>query len=193
VPALRLGEALAAPADGRPRWQALWEARPWYPYALAPLWGLALLASAAGGPRRRRRVARALGVLAVGIAVFEACYLRADYLSFLPGALGVLEVTLAWLLVVLLLFHRRRADRAPGGVEAALAAQALLCAAHLVTLPSTMVRPWVGTHDAAAILRSTFANFPPAFWVGVLGCLLVALPVYLRRTSTGSTAPARCP
>ena len=118
-------------------------------------------------------------------ALFEALYLRTEYLPFAPGALGRVEGFLAWLFVLGLLLYRRPPDRRLGAVEATLAAQALLSFVHALTLPSTMARGWWGTFEAGAVLRTVWTNFPPAFWLGCSGLLLVALPVYLRRTSAG--------
>jgi hypothetical protein len=187
VPAHEIGRALLAGVRGPERGVALWDARPWYPYVLVPLWLLALLlAGRPGDPARhgrRRGVGAVLVLLATGVALLEAFYLRADYESFLPGRLGVAESLGAWFLILAMLFYRRRPDRHLGAVEAGVAAQALLAFVHLLTLPSTMARPWIGTYELGAVARAIGLNFLPAFWVGCAGMLLVALPVYLRRAS----------
>lgn len=185
VPAQEVGAALLAALRGPERGLALWTSRPWYPYLLVPLWLVALLLARrwgdARGDARRRRLGAGLLLISAGVAVFEAFYLRADYASFLPGWLGRAELVGAWLLILVLLFYRRRADRHLGAVEAAVAAQASLAFVHLLTLPSTMARPWVGVYDMDSVARAIWLNFPPAFWIGCVGMLLVALPVYLRR------------
>jgi hypothetical protein len=161
---------------------AVWRRRAWYPYVLALPWALALLlVSGVGGAGRRRWVGAALWLLCLAVAAFEAAYLRSDYASFLPGALGRAEAAAVWLFVVFLLFYRRKADFGLGAVEATVAAQALLGFAHLATLPSSMARAWFGTYDMDCVTRAVLGNFPPAFWIGGCALLLVALPVYLRR------------
>jgi hypothetical protein len=181
VPAERVGAAVAALRGGPREALRFWEIRPWYPYVLAPIWLLCLLGAAGGGRVRRRRLGAALWALSGGLAVFEAFYLHTDYASFLPGTLGRVEVFLAWAIVVALLVFRRRTDRHLGAVEATVGAQALLAFVHLITLPTTMARPWVVLYDFSAVLHSIFQNFPPAFWLGCAGFLVVALPVYVRR------------
>ena len=186
VPARELATALGETARGPSRVRPLWERRRWYPYFLLPCWILAfvLLAgtSRERGGFRRRIVGTSLWTLALVLAVFEAVYLRAEYAPFLPGFAGRAEAFLAWLLVVAILLYRRRADRALGAVEATVAAQALLSFVHALTLPSTMARGWWGNYETAAVLETVWVNFPPAFWLGCVGLLLIALPVYLRRS-----------
>jgi len=185
IPARELGRALERTVRGPARIAPLWSQRAWYPYLLAPLWLLALLVARVGVPARTRPTNRAVGFLLLGVtaglALFEAVYLQADYASFLPGAWGALESVAVWCIVCGVLLWRRRGDRAIGAVEATVAAQALLGFMHMVTLPSTMARPWVGAHPLDRVLRSVIVYFPPAFWITCGGLLLIALPVYLRR------------
>jgi hypothetical protein len=180
VPAHELGTALVETVRGPDRVRPLWEIRRWYPWFLAPLWALALLL--AGGPVGRRLVGAFVLLLSLGIIALEATYLKAEYLAFLPGALGRAEVAGAWLVVITILLYRRRADRHLGAVEAAVGAQALLGFVHGVTLPATMFRQWLPGNDAGVVLEAILHNFTPAFWIGMAGMLIMSLPVYLRRT-----------
>lgn len=167
----------------------LWHVRQWYPWYLAPVW-LAALALVAGKdtPRRRRTiVGGALWGLTAVLLVFEAVYLEAEYLPLLPGSLGVVEGVLAWVFVAGILLYRRKGDRRPGAVEATVASQALLGFVHALTLPSTMGRGWVGAYPLASVVEAVWINFPPPFWIGTAGMLLVALPVYLRRRGSSES------
>lgn len=176
VPSHVLRAALAAVVDAPPRYERLWHARAWYPFLLAPIWLLALLLI-----RFRTIVGWALLLLAVGLAVFEAIYLRSDYASFLPPPMGVVEAVAAWIAIVAILFWRRKPDRRIAAVEAAVAAQALLCVAHLLTLPLTMARPWLADYPFGDVAAAVVTNFPPAFWSACAALLVVAVPVYVRR------------
>lgn len=193
VPAQEFGAAVVEAARGPDRLGPAWDRRRWYPYALLPLWVLALaLVSGRGGAPgavRRRLVGLCLWGLTFALALFEALYLRTEYLPFAPGFLGRVEGFLAWLFVLGILLYRRPPDRRVGAVEATLAAQALLSFVHALTLPSTMARGWWGTFETGAVLATVWTNFPPAFWLGCSGMLLVALPVYLRRTPAGLDLP----
>ncbi len=190
VPAEEIGtafvEAVRGPVDAQP----LWDVRRWYPWYLGPLWALALLATlglAHVRPSRRRRIVGALLLLVTGgLIAFEAAYLRAEYMAFLPGVWGRVECMGAWLFVVALLLYRRREDRHIGAVEATVAAQALLGFVHGVTLPATMARAWLPTRGVRPVLEAVLQNFRPAFWVGMAGFLLLALPVLLRRSRGGA-------
>jgi hypothetical protein len=179
VPTQELGAALMEAVRGPGRVAPFWERRRWYPYFLLPLWILALVL-AQRVPRLRRTVGLSLWVLALGLAGFEAAYLRAEYAPFLTGLGGRIEGVSVWLFVLAVLFYRRPRDRRPGAVEATVASQALLGFAHALTLPSTMARGWWGAFETDAVLAAVGQNFPPAFWLGCAGLLLTALPVYLR-------------
>lgn len=182
VPAYEVGGALLSALRGPDRGHELWGARPWYPFLLAPLWLLALLLAGPPGDPARRRMRRvvdgALLLLAVGVAIFEACYLATDYVSLMSGALGFAEGMAAWLVILGMLFWRRRRSRHLGAVEAAVAGQALLGFVHLLTLPATMARPWVGLFDLGSVARAIWLNYLPPFWVACAGMLLIAMPVY---------------
>lgn len=185
VPLATLQAAAAHDLLGSGGGSLLWRERRWYPFLLAPLWLVALLLAAgpsAAAGSRRRVVGAALLACAVALAVFEACYLGIEYAPLLPGLLGRVEVVFAWLCVVGLLFFRRRDDRRLGAVEAHVAAQGLLGIAHLLTLPSSQVRVWLGAFPMEAAATAMLTNFRPAFWAGCLLLALSVLPVYLRRS-----------
>ena len=182
TPAHVLVEAVRSDLErGRPGVR-LWEVRRWYPFGLAPLWLLALLAVALW-PRLRALVGWALLVLALVLALFEAFYLGVEYAPLLPQVLGWGETLLVWVGVVLVLFARRAADRATGAVEAHVAAQALLAWFHMLTLPASEARIRWGTHSLGEMVTSLTTNFRPAFWAALAGLMLAFLPVYLRRTA----------
>ncbi|MFM8387569.1 MAG: hypothetical protein ACKOCB_12230 [Planctomycetia bacterium] len=185
VLALALCEGLA---QGRTA-QRLWEARRWYPFALVLPWSLALLA-VAWRPGWRTAVGTALMVLALGLCVLEACYLAVEYEPLLPRLLGGLEGVIAWLVVVALLFARRRGDRSLGAVEAHVASQALLGWLHLLTLPATQARGWLGEHGLGEVAGAVAANFQPAFWCALLGLLAMWLPACTRRLPADRPATA---
>lgn len=187
VPAAVLGAAMYATGKTG-NLEPLWAQRSWYPYALLPIWGAALLLARSGDRRRRRLAGGGLFAFTVGLAVLEAYYLRADYESFLSGTAGRVESVFAWLLVLAILFFRRRADRGLGAVEATIAAQALLAFVHLLTLPSSFARPWLGICDARIVVEAIGTDFRPAFWIGCAALLTAALPVYLRKSRSALPA-----
>ena len=182
IPAHELGTAVVESLRGPDGVGPLWDARRWYPWYLALPWVLALLLSRPGSRPRRRAVGAGALLLSVGVIAFEAAYLRAEYLAFLPGGLGRVEVAGAWLFVIGLLLYRRAADRHLGAVEATIGAQALLGLVHAVTLPATMFRSWLPGRDAGSVLAAVLHNFAPAFWIGMLALAMMAAPIYLRRT-----------
>lgn len=188
-PAFVLGEAVVCSVDGTAQACPFWDVRRWYPWYLVLLWAPALLLVRGRAPdSKRRRLAGGLMWLATfGLIAFEFFYLRAEYLPFLPGGWGTAERVGAWLFVVFVLLYRRKADRTLGAVEATVAAQALLGFIHALTLPSTMARGWLGRHEPGAVLEAVWTNFPPSFWIGCAGLLLLSLPIYLR------PAPDRAP
>ncbi len=184
VPAATLSRALRQDVVGGALGSALWRERRWYPFLLAPVWVVALLAVAGPGAAaqaRRRAVGAALLGLSVALAVFEACYLGIEYAPLLPDLLGRAEVVLAWVVVVGLLFLRRRADRRIDAVEAHVAGQALLSVAHLLTLPSSQLRAWLSAFPLHRVLEALGENFRPAFWAATALLALSLAPVYLRR------------
>jgi hypothetical protein len=159
----------------------LWDHRTWYPFLLAPFWlGGLLLVAGAGGAARRRGVGLALLGLSVGIAVLEAFYLGTEYLPFLTGVAGRIELVLAWVAVVAVLFLRRRGARSVSAVEATIAAQALLGVLHLLTLPSSQVRVWLSAFPLGEALAAVGTNFLPGFWIALAGLAVAALPAYVR-------------
>lgn len=183
IPAQELGTALVESIRGPDRVTPLWSVRRWYPWYLAPVWVLALVLGSGVGRARRRLVGVALLLLSFGVVAFEAAYLKTEYLAFFPGVVGRIELGCVWLLVIAILLYRRPADRHMGAVEASVAAQALLGFVHGITLPATMFRQWLAQRDAVVVLEAVLHNFKPAFWIGMAGMLIMALPVYLRRTA----------
>jgi hypothetical protein len=184
VPAQELGQAVASAVRGPERVLPFWIARRWYPWYLALLWipALLLVRGRPAAGRRRRLVGAILWAVTLGLLVFEAAYLHAEYNPFLPGTLGKVEGLGAWLFVATILLARRRADRHLGAVEAVVAAQALLGFVHALTLPATMARTWLGQHTWTAVTEAVMINFPLSFWLGTAGLLLIALPTYVRRS-----------
>ena len=179
IPAQELGSAVFEAVRGPAPTQPFWERRRWYPYFLLPVWILALGLAGQGG-RWRRGAGAGLWLVALGLGVFEAAYLRAEYAPFLPGTAGVVEGVCVWLVVLAILFYRRPADRRLGAVEAGVASQALLGFVHALTLPATMARGWLEAFPADAVFQAVLRNYPAAFWVGCAALLVIALPVYLR-------------
>jgi len=184
VPAQELGQAVAASLRGPERVRPFWLARRWYPWYLALLWIPALLLVRGRPPasRRRRLVGATLWAVSLGLLIFEAAYLQAEYNPFLTGFLGRLEGFGAWLFVGSILLWRRRADRRLGAVEAVVASQALLGFVHALTLPATMARTWAGQHAWGSVVEAVAINFPAWFWLGTAGLCLAAVPAYLRRS-----------
>lgn len=176
VLASALGRDLAEGTAGR----HLWEARRWYPFVLVLLWALALLL-VAWRPGWRGGVGLGLMLVALALAVLEACYLAVEYEPLLPHLLGPAEGLLAWGLVLAVLFVRRAPDRALGAVEAHVASQALLSWLHLLTLPATEARCWLGEHGTLDVACAVGANFQPAFWAALAGLTAMWLPTCLRR------------
>jgi hypothetical protein len=189
APAQVLGEALQADLEAGPPGRHLWEARRWYPFALVPLWALALVWVVLR-PVARARVGVALMLLAVGLAVLEAFYLALEYAPLFPDALGHAEAVLVWLLVSAVLLLRRAPDRNFAAVEAHVAAQALLGWMHLLTLPATQARCWLDRHSVDAVACAVASNFAVPFWWGIAGLALMSLPVYLRRVPRSAPSPA---
>ena len=187
VPAQELQAAVREAVDGPARVSPFWERRRWYPYFLLPLWILALGVAAQGG-RWRRMAGAGLWGLTLFLALFEALYLYTEYAPFLQGLWGRLEGFGAWCFVLAILVYRRPADRHLGAVEAAVAAQALLGFVHALTLPSTMARVWLPGFSGEAVWTAVVQNYPAPFWIGCVGLLLVALPVYLRPPVRAATA-----
>ena len=183
VPARSFAAAVSAATGAKCWWEPLWAVRRWYPWFLWPAWALALLLSAGSpaGSRRRWLVGAGLLLLSLALVLFEAAYLRQEYVPFLSGLPGRVEVAAAWLVVGAILLWRRRRDRRVGALEATLAGQGLLGAAHALTLPTTVARPWWGAHSPGRVLASLWIDFPTAFWMGLAALLLVSLPVYLRK------------
>jgi hypothetical protein len=157
-------------------WGAVWSARAWYPYFLAPVWVAALLL-ARRGASARRAVARSLLVLSAAIAAFEARYLWTEYDELFRGLPQGLETGVAWLLVCAVLFWRplRREDP----VGATVSAQALLGTLHAFTFLFQDARLWLSQgHGAGPIARALLANYQPGYWLAVAGLALAAAPGY---------------
>ena len=199
IPASELGAALRADLASGRLGEQLWQARRWYPQGLAPLWILALLAVLGSADRARRRrviVGGALLVLALALALLEACYLGVEYLSLLPATFGRVEVLLVWFVVVAILFLRRRGSGGVGAVEAHIGAQALLGFVHMLTLPATQARFWLDKFPLGEVLAAVGTNFRPAFWISCGALLLAAAPAYLwprARVTLGNAAPEVAP
>lgn len=177
VPAALVWQAAVQDLAGSYRGSRLWEARRWYPYVLAPLWLLALFLARGSGPAartRRERVGLFLIGVSVALVVLEAVYLGEEYAVLFPQALGRSEVVIAWLLVVALLTWRRKRDRSLAAVEGHVGSQALLSCVHMLTLPSSEMRPWLGQFPLDDVLATIIANFHAAFWLGS-ACLAVAV------------------
>lgn len=141
--------------------EPLWAARLWYPYALAPLWALALLLGGGAAHGLRRKLAGGLLVLVtLAIIPIEAAYLSTDYVAFLPPPFGDTEVVVVFVAVLFVLLARRPRDRHLVAVEGHVAAQALLSFLHMLTIPGTFARRWIedgaDAHTAAARLLEAF-------------------------------------
>lgn len=189
VPSEVLGRAVWDTFEGLGAACPFWSARRWYPWYLALLWlpALLLVRRQPAGTRRRQVLGGTLWASSVGLLLFEAAYLHAEYLPLLSGVLGRIEGVGVWLVVAAILLYRRPQDRRLGAVEATVASQALLGFAHALTLPATMARAWIGGFPPRSVAEALWINFPPAFWAGSLALLLIALPTYFRRKP--STAP----
>ena len=169
-------EHSARASDPRPAWQQ----RLWYPWIVAGFWLLAA-SWARRGARARYQSGAALLVLSLAILVLEAAYLYQDYDPFLPGTAGTVEGCGVFVFVVFLLLYRRPADRRVDALEATIASQAILGFAHLLTLPSTMARPWFAYSSPEAVTQAVLTNFRPPFWIACAALLLASVPVYLSR------------
>jgi hypothetical protein len=181
VPWREIGGTLAAGwREGGPL-QAVWKARTWYPYLLAPLWLLALLWTPRLAPAGRRRLGVFFLVLGIAIAVLEACYIATDFQGLFVGTAGVVEDVVAWSVVAAVLFVR------PGGRPlldpvAAVAGQALLGFLHAMTFPAYDVLTWASQRRGlAGVVEGLVFKYRPAFWLALAGLLLAAAPAYLAR------------
>ena len=130
----------------------------------------------------------ALALVSLGILVLEAAYLYHDYEPFTAGTAGTVEGCLVFALVAAVLLYRRSAHRSVRAVEATIASQALLGFAHLLTLPSTMARPWLAHYSQEAIFRAIGVNFCPPFWIGCSSLVLAAGVVYCRPRVFGDSS-----
>ena len=191
VPAREIYDAVRLDVAGSAAGCATWEVRRWYPFVLAPLWLAALLwvagPSAAGASRRSRAGALLLG-LAVVVAILEACYLAVEYAALFPAVLGRAETVIAWFVVVGILFLRRRADRGLGAVEAHVGAQALLSLLHLLTLPSSEARAWLGSYELGDVCAAVGTNFRAGFWVACAALATAGGATYLSRRRAAMVA-----
>ncbi len=179
--------ALGAFVTGSGTGAALWQLRASYPFVLALGWLLAWLLTM----RSKRAAWVCLAWLTGLLIAVEAAYLSIDYEGLFPALLGPWEAWLIFLFVVaVLLWHPRRSQPVPW--RRLLAAQALLSILHLITLPCTHVRPRIETRSLFETLGAIPASFGPAFWLALVGCGLIAWPVYLpkRRVEDVAAAPA---
>ena len=168
------GEAVGALVTGRGTLADVWQRRASYPFVLALGW-LAAFLLASRSPAAAGRWLWCLTFVLIGV---EAAYLTIDYEGLFPGLLGAAEVWVVFSFVVIVLLLRPRGS----GLAAwrrLLAAQALLCVLHLITLPCTYVRPVVLEQSLGETFHAIQAHFGPAFWLGFAGCLLIVLPVYV--------------
>jgi hypothetical protein len=171
---------------------AFWNVRIWYPYVLVPIW-LAALALAAAGRRFARIGGWVLLGTSFGIAVFELAYISYQFRGFLPPLLRPLEVGIAWILVLAVLFVRR-SGRSPLDPEATVSAHAFLSILHGFTYPISDVRTWLHRDvDLAAVARAVFENYKPAFWVALGALAVAAIPGYLFRPRREAAGPASPP
>jgi hypothetical protein len=197
VPARQVYDALRMDLTGSTPGCRTWEVRRWYPFVLAPFWLWALLWAAGpsgGAAARRSRAGAVLLTIAVAVAVLEACYLGVEYAALFPNVLGRTETVIAWLVVVAVLFVRRRADRSLGAVEAHVGAQALLSLLHLLTLPSSEARPWLASYAWSDVCAAVGTNFRPGFWLACAGLALASGATYLsRRRPVDVPAPSSEP
>ena len=196
VPAREIYDAVRVDLAGEAHGFRTWEVRRWYPYALALFWLWALLWVAgppAAAAARRARAGAVLLTLTVGVAVLEACYLAVEYAPLLPQVLGRAEALIAWALVVAILFLRRGTDRRVGAVEGHVGAMALLSLLHLLTLPSSEARPWLGPYAWSDVCSAVGTNFRPAFWLACGGLALASAATYFSRRRAGAEVPAAPP
>lgn len=187
VPARVIAEAAHA-TDGRGPMGFLWAVRGVYPYLLAPAWAALLLLAELGGRRGRAAAGGLAFALAAAIAAFEHRYIRADYTGLLPAAVRDVEQYVAWGVVLVVLFVRRR-GRGLLDAEAAVSAQALLAFLHAWTFPAADVRRYLGAgHALGPVLDVLVANYQPGFVVASVALLGIAVPGYLR-PAPGPAAP----
>ncbi len=161
----------------------LWAARLWYPFALAPLWALALaLGGGAASVGRRRAAGWLLTIATCGLIALEGAYLSIDYEPFAAPPFGEAEPALAFVLVLFVLLARRPRDRRIDAVEGHVGAQAALSFLHLVTLPGTYARRWLeGGAEARTIGMRLLDAFPAPFLV-TLAALVAIVSVVLLGT-----------
>jgi len=189
VPLRELSEAAhAAGADGDV--EPLWAARLWYPYALAPLWALALLLGGPPGSRRRPLAGGLLVLVTLAVVPLEAAYLATDYVAFLPAPFGDAEGVVVFVAVLFVLLARRPRDRHVAAVEGHVAAQALLAFLHMLTVPGTFARRWM--EDGADVRTATarlLEAFPVPFTVATAAFLGIALVAFFGPRPTGAPGP----
>jgi hypothetical protein len=170
---------------------AFWEVRVWYPYVLAPLW-VAALVVALGSARLARAAGWGLLAVSLGVAVFELAYISWQFHGFLPSWLRPLEVGVAWLVVLAILFVRRP-GRSALDPEATVSAHAFLSVCHGLTYPVSDVRGWLRSdYEWGPILRSLFSDYLPAYWVALGALLVAAIPGYWLRPRA-APLPAAAP
>ena len=170
--------------------EAVWQARPWYPYLLLPVWLLAL-ALCGTGPRGARAAGAAVLALSVAVLALEVPYVARDFGGILPRSLHSVEVIVALVVVVAVLWYRRP-GRSLLDAEAGISAQALLSALHAFTFIGNDVRAWSAEGAALGpIVKAVFANYLPAFWVATAALLVAAAPAYLARAPR--VAPVAAP
>ncbi|MEZ6025224.1 MAG: hypothetical protein R3E85_03460 [Planctomycetota bacterium] len=193
VPLAELGRAArTAWTDGDV--EPLWASRLWYPYALAPLWVLALLLGGGAPHGLRRKLAGGLLVLVtLAVIPLEAAYLSNDYVAFLPPPFGDAEGVVVFVCVLFVLLARRPRDRHLAAVEGHVAAQALLSFLHMLTIPGTFARRWIEDGaDVHAATTSLVEAFPLPFVVATAAFLGIAVVgVFGPRRAAGAQGPAR--
>lgn len=194
---LPIGEAAVAPLadmrEGAHAWIAggpvestLWPRRVNYPYALAFVWLIALLVARG----RRHKIGWLLLGVSACVLVLEWAYLHSDYQPMVFHQSGGAEAWLAWGFVALVLILRPRGRWHPSHVTATVAAQATLGALHMLTLPTTMVRDWIGRRSLGDIVEVISQNFGPGYWYGLTGMFALAVIGWLPAKSRhGSPEP----
>jgi hypothetical protein len=131
-----------------------------------------------------------MAVSCVAIAAFEYRYITTDYTGVLPRAVLDAERMIAWAIVLVVLFARRR-GRGLAEPAACVSAQALLAFLHGWTFPASDIRGWLAAgHAVAPIAQAVFANYHAGFWLALASLALVAAPGYRRGPPAPGPAPA---
>lgn len=172
APLSDMREGAQAFAAGESLATTLWPRRVNYPYALALLWLIALLVARG----RRHGIGWLLVAVSALVLVLEWAYLHSDYQPMVFHQSAGAEAWIAWGFVTLVLVLRPHGRWHPRNVTETVGAQATLGALHMLTLPTTMVRDWIGERSIGEILEVISQNFGPGYWYGLAGmCALAVL------------------